>query len=176
VLTCYQESGNPGFKKELHESSGDRSASETRLKYMLRWYYLKESRTALLLSGCIVCTECGYRFSVGLCPLATTVNPELSKIQFGLWTWVGPKNRVLVGASILPRKKAILGVVPSPHWNASDCVSTKCHSSTGMQTCPRLQNGLAHRGGAETMQPFVKSLWPLVSIIDGSFIVRRPVM
>jgi len=66
--------------------------------------------------------------SLSVCLLVTTVSPtktdEPIEVPFGLWTRVGPRNRVF------PGEGAILGLFP--HRNALDCISSKRRRSTGL--------------------------------------------
>jgi len=71
------------------------------------------------LLRCITCTECkdaAYCYwcsmvSVHVCLLMTTMSrAKTIEILFGVWTWVGPRNHILVwGARITQGEGAILG-------------------------------------------------------------------
>jgi len=93
-----------------------------------------------------------------VCLLVTTVSPtkmaELIVMPFGFCTRVGPRKRVSWGPGSPQWKGQFWGLFP--HWNALDCVSSKHHSNTGLQTCvqgqcitakAQLQNGLCHCRG-----------------------------
>ena len=74
------------------------------------------------LLRCITCTECkdaAYCYwcsvvCVHVCLLVTTMScAKTIEILFGMWTWVGPRNHVLVwGARITQGEGAILGCPP----------------------------------------------------------------
>ena len=102
------------------------------------------------LVGCMACTQCKhvaccYRcsvvcMSVSVCMLDTTVSPTKTA---ELWTQTGPRNHVLGGGAEPAKGRGNFGG-RSSHWNAVHySVSSKCRSSTGLQTC--LQ-GTAHHG------------------------------
>ena len=73
------------------------------------------------LSCCITCTECkdaAYCYwcsmvSVHVCLLMTTMScAKTIEILFGMWTWVGPRNNVLVWGPGSPKGKGQFSDAP----------------------------------------------------------------
>ena len=121
------------------------------------------------LLGCITCrgqpiaTVIVWSVSLLVTPVSTTKTDELTEMPFGLWTWMGPRNRELAGSKgqfwgLFPWLKCIrLGKQQTLQQHGAADLSAK--DITSQQKCSfRMDLSTTGVRSAEAMPPFDKNL------------------